>query len=278
MDEGTSSMHSGLQDRVAVVIGGSGVLCGALAQALGQRGAVVVVVGHANVARAEEVARQIVADGGQAIALQADVLSKDSLAQLARRTLDTFGRVDILINGAGGAKKEATTSETLPFFDLPEDAVRWVFDLNFMGTFLACQVFGRHMVEQGGGSILNIASMGAYRPLTRSVAYSAAKAAVVNFTQWLAVHMSDEYTPDIRVNALVPGFFLTEQNRFLLIDEQSGELTERGQRILAHTPMQRFGQPADLVGPALMLLSDAAGFVHGTTIVVDGGVSAFGGI
>jgi NAD(P)-dependent dehydrogenase (short-subunit alcohol dehydrogenase family) len=278
MDEQTNLTRSGWQDRVAVVIGGSGVLCGGLAQALGQRGAAVAVVGHSNLCKAEHVARQIVTQGGQAVALQADVLSKSSLAELAKRTLDTFGRVDMLINGAGGAKKEATTSETLSLFDLPEDAVRWVFDLNFMGTFLACQVFGRHMAEQGRGNILNIASMGAYRPLTRSVAYSAAKAAVVNFTQWLAVHMSQEYTPDVRVNALVPGFFLTEQNRFLLIDEESGELTERGQRILAHTPMHRFGQPADLIGPALMLLSDAAGFVHGTTVVVDGGVSAFGGV
>jgi NAD(P)-dependent dehydrogenase (short-subunit alcohol dehydrogenase family) len=229
-------------------------------------------------AKAQRVADQIVAQGGQAIALQADVLSKKSLEVLAQRTIDTFGHVDILINGAGGAKKEATTSEQLSFFDLPEDAVRWVFDLNFMGTFLACQVFGRYMAEQGSGCILNISSYGANRPLTRSVAYSAAKAAVVNFTQWLAVHMSQEYSPHIRVNALMPGFFLTEQNKFLLLDEQSGELTERGQRIIAHTPMGRFGQPEDLIGPALMLLSDVAAFVHGTTVAVDGGISAFGGV
>jgi len=188
------------------------------------------------------------------------------------------GEIDILINGAGGAKKEATTSEQLSFFDLPEDAVRCFFDLNFMGSFLACQVFGRYMVEQGSGYILNIASMAADRPLTRSVAYSAAKAATVNFTQWLAVHMSQEYSPDIRVNALMPGFFLTEQNKFLLLDEQSGELTERGQRIITHTPMGRFGQPEDLVGPALMLLSDVAAFMHGAIVAVDGGFSAFSGV
>jgi NAD(P)-dependent dehydrogenase (short-subunit alcohol dehydrogenase family) len=265
-------------EKTAVVIGGSGVLCSTLTLALGQQGAAVVVVGHTNMARATELARQIVDKGGRSVAYQADVLDRASLAALARQTIDTFGGVDVLINGAGGAKKEATTSETLSFFDLPEDAVRWVFDLNFMGTFLACQVFGRHMVEQGIGNILNIASMGAYQPLTRSVAYSAAKAAIVNFTQWLAVHMSQEYSPQIRVNALVPGFFLTEQNRFLLIDEQSGELTERGQRILAHTPQGRFGQPEDLIVPSLMLLSDAAAFVHGTTLIVDGGLSAFGGV
>ncbi len=264
--------------KVAVVIGGSGVLCSALALALGQQGAVVVVVGHTRMAKAQEVADQIVAEGGRAIAWQADVLDRKSLEGLAQRTIETFGQVDILINGAGGAKKEATTSEQLSFFDLPEDAIRWVFNLNFMGTFLACQVFGRHMVDQDRGCILNISSYGAERPLTRSVAYSAAKAAIVNFTQWLAVHISQEYSPHIRVNALMPGFFLTEQNRFLLTDERSGELTERGQRIIAHTPLGRFGQPEDLVGPALTLLSDVAAFMHGTTVAVDGGISAFGGV
>jgi NAD(P)-dependent dehydrogenase (short-subunit alcohol dehydrogenase family) len=263
--------------KVAVVTGGSGVLCSALAGALGRQGAAVVVVGHTRVERAQAVADGITAQGGQAIALQANVLDKKSLQALAGQTLDRFGRVDILINGAGGAKKEATTSEQLSFFDLPEEAVRWVFDLNFMGTFLPCQVFGRAMVEQDGGCILNISSRGAERPLTRSVAYSAAKAAVVNFTQWLAVHISQEYSPHIRVNALMPGFFLTEQNRFLLLDE-GGELTERGRRIIAHTPMGRFGRPEDLVGPALLLLSDVAPFVHGTTMVVDGGLASYGGV
>jgi NAD(P)-dependent dehydrogenase (short-subunit alcohol dehydrogenase family) len=264
--------------KVAVVIGGSGVLCSELARALGQQGATVVVVGHTNMFKAQEVVEQIVAKKGQAIAQQSNVLDKKSIEALARQTIDRFGRVDILINGAGGAKKEATTSEQLPFFDLPEEAVRWVFDLNFMGTFLPCQVFGRHMVEQDSGSILNISSRGADQPLTRSVAYSASKAALANFTQWLAVHISQEYSPHIRVNALMPGFFLTEQNRFLLVDEQSGELTERGQRIIAHTPLARFGQPEDLVGPALMLLSDVTAFMHGTTVVVDGGISSFGGV
>jgi NAD(P)-dependent dehydrogenase (short-subunit alcohol dehydrogenase family) len=263
--------------KVAVITGASGVLCSALALALGRQGAAVVAVGHAHMDRAGDVARQIVAGGGQAIAAQADVLSRDSLEALARQTLDAYGHIDILVNGAGGAKAEATTSETQPFFDLPEEAVRWVSDLNFMGAFMACQVIGRQMVEQGGGSILNIASMGAYRPLTRSVAYSAAKAAIVNLTQWLAVHLAQEYTPGIRVNAIAPGFFLTEQNRFLLLDEEGG-LTERGRRILDHTPMDRFGEPEDLVGPALLLLSDAAPFVHGVTLAIDGGVSAFGGV
>jgi NAD(P)-dependent dehydrogenase (short-subunit alcohol dehydrogenase family) len=264
--------------KAAVIVGGSGVLCGALARALGQQGAAVVVVGHTHMAKAQEVADQIMAQGGQAVAWQADVLDKKSLETLAHKTIETLGRVDILINGAGGARKDATTSEALSFFDLPEDAVRWVFDLNLIGTFLACQVFGRHMVEQDGGSILNISSMGADRPLTRSVAYSAAKAAIVNFTRWLAVHISQEYSPHVRVNAIMPGFFLTEQNRFLLVDEASGELTERGQRIIAHTPMGRFGKPEDLFGPALLLLSDVATFMHGTTVTVDGGISVYGGV
>jgi NAD(P)-dependent dehydrogenase (short-subunit alcohol dehydrogenase family) len=264
--------------KVAVVLGGSGVLCGELARALGRQRAAVIVVGNTRMAKAQEVAEAIVATGGRAVAWQADVLDKQSLKALAERTVETFGRVDILINGAGGAKKEATTSEQLSFFDLPEEAVRWVFDLNFMGTFLPCQIFGRHMVKQENGTILNFSSFGVERPLTRSVAYSAAKAAVVNFTQWLAVHISQEYSPSIRVNAIMPGFFLTEQNRFLLLDEESGELTERGQRIIDHTPLGRFGQPEDLVGPALMLLSDMAKFMHGTVVVVDGGISSYGGV
>jgi NAD(P)-dependent dehydrogenase (short-subunit alcohol dehydrogenase family) len=264
--------------KVAVVSGGSGVLCGALARALGQQGAAVAVLAHSNLARAEQTAEKITSGGGKAIALQADVLDRSSLELAAEQTAEQLGPVNILVNGAGGAKKEATTSSELSFFELPEEAVRWVFDLNFLGTFLPCQVFGRQMVRHNSGSILNISSMGADRPLTRSVAYSAAKAGVVNFTKWLAVHFSQEYSPEIRVNALVPGFFLTEQNEFLLFEEQTGKFTERGERIIAHTPLGRFGQPDDLIGPALLLLSGLASFVHGTTLVIDGGISAYGGV
>jgi NAD(P)-dependent dehydrogenase (short-subunit alcohol dehydrogenase family) len=271
-------MDVDLTGKVAVVIGGSGVLCGTLARALGARGVSVVVVGYSRLERAQAVADEIVTGGGRAIATQADVLDRDSLKTLCQTTLDAFGRVDILINGAGGAKPEATTSDNLSFFDLPPDAVQWVFDLNFLGSFLPCQVFGRHMVEQGGGNILNISSMGADRPLTRSVAYSAAKAAIGNFTQWLAVHVAQNYSKEIRVNALAPGFFLTEQNRFLLLDQESGALTPRGQSIIAHTPLGRFGKPEDLVGTVLWLLSDGAAFVHGIVVPVDGGFSAFSGV
>ena len=264
--------------KVAVVTGGSGVLCGNIARALGKQGAAVAVLAHSRLARAEKIAAEITASGGIALALQGNVLDRESLLEVAERTEEALGPVDILVNGAGGAKKEATTADDLSFFELPESAIRWVFDLNFMGTFLPCQVFGNRMVERQRGAILNISSMGADRPLTRSVAYSAAKAAVVNFTRWLAVHFSQEYSPGIRVNALVPGFFLTEQNRFLLFDEQTEELSERGQRIISHTPLGRFGQPEDLIGPALLTLSDLAAFMHGTTIVVDGGISAYGGV
>jgi NAD(P)-dependent dehydrogenase (short-subunit alcohol dehydrogenase family) len=189
-----------------------------------------------------------------------------------------FGPVDILINGAGGNKKEATTRTDLPFFDLPPDAVRWVFELNIVGTILPSQVVGRQMAERKEGVILSISSMNAFRPLTRIPAYSAAKAAVSNFTQWLAVHMAQEYSPAIRVNAIAPGFFLTEQNRFLLTEEKTGELTPRGKSIIDHTPMGRFGDPKDLGGAALYLVSDQSRFVTGIVLPVDGGFSAFSGV
>jgi len=264
--------------QTAVVTGGSGVLCGTICQALASCHANVVIVANTHLDRATKLAAQIQAAGGNAMAAQADVLSKKSLEKLAAKALTRFGGVDFLINGAGGARKEATTSEELSFFDLPEDAIRWVFDLNVLGTLFPCQVFGRIMKDQGSGVILNISSLGAIHPLTRSIAYSAAKAAVSNFTSWLAVHLAQEYSSKIRVNALVPGFFLTEQNRFLLTEETTGELTERGRRIIAQTPMARFGQPEDLVGPALWLLDKSAGFVHGAALIVDGGLNAYGGV
>ena len=266
-----------LTGQVAVITGGGGVLCSVLARALAQCGANVVAL-DINLPAAEKVAEEIRAEGGQTTAIRADVLDKESLLAAARRVSEAFGHIDILINGAGGNKKEATTSDELSFFDLPADAIRWVFDLNFMGTLLPSQIFGRYMVEQDSGCIVNISSMAAFRPLTRTVAYSPAKAAVSNFTQWLAVHISQTYSDRIRVNAIAPGFFLTEQNRFLLVDERTGELTERGQTIIDHTPIGRFGDPEDLIGAVLWLLSDGASFMHGTVIPIDGGFSAFSGV
>jgi NAD(P)-dependent dehydrogenase (short-subunit alcohol dehydrogenase family) len=192
--------------------------------------------------------------------------------------LGEFGRVDGLINGAGGNNPQATTRADLTFFNLPEEALRYVLDVNLLGTILPCQVFGRQMADQGEGVILNISSMSAIRPLTRVIGYSAAKAGVSNFTQWLAVYLSQQYSPRIRVNALAPGFFVSEQNRKMLIDENTGELTPRGHSIIAHTPMGRFGEPEDLLGAALWLLSPAAAFVTGIVVPVDGGFSAYGGV
>ena len=266
-----------LDGTVAVVTGGGGVLGSTMCRALARAGVKVAVM-DISLDAAERVAVDIKESGDKALAIQCDVLDKASLEAAAQEVMAAFGRVDILINGAGGNKKEATTSPELRFFDLPPDASQWVFNLNFLGTFLASQVFGKQMVDQGEGVILNISSMNAFRPLTRIPAYSAAKAAVSNFTQWLAVHLAQEYSPNIRVNALAPGFFLTEQNRFLLTDSGTGELTPRGQTILDHTPQGRFGDPEDLLGAMFWLLSPASQFVTGVVVPIDGGFSAFGGV
>ena len=267
----------GLDGKVAVVTGGGGVLCGAMCRALG-RVSVKVAVLDLFVDAAQKVVDDIEAGGGTAIAVKCDVLDKASIEAAAETVVAAFGTVDILVNGAGGNKKQATTSAETPFFDLPADAVQWVFNLNFIGTLLPSQVFGKLMAEKQDGVILNMSSMNAFQPLTRIPAYSAAKAAVSNFTQWLAVHMNQEYSPNIRVNALAPGFFLTEQNRFLLTDAATGDLTPRGKLIIDHTPMNRFGTPEDLVSTTLWLLSAGASFVTGVVVPVDGGFSAFSGV
>ena len=266
-----------LHGKVAVVTGGGGVLCGTIAKALAKQGVSVAVL-DLNEEAAQTVTKEISQQGGKAIALKADATSHESLEKSKSTIMEKFGHLDILINGAGGNKKEATTSKELEFFDIPKEAIRWVFDLNFLGMFLSSQVFGKVLAKQGEGTIINISSMNALRPLTRIPAYSAAKSAVSNFTQWLAVHMCQSYSPKIRVNAIAPGFFLTEQNRFLLIDKKTGELTPRGKTIIEHTPMGRFGNAEDLIGIIIWLVSPAAEFVQGTVIPVDGGFSAFGGV
>ena len=253
------------------------MLCGAMCRALAGAGAKAAVL-DVNPAAAEKVAAEIRADRGEAIGVGCDVLDRESLDAAAEKILAAFGQVDLLINGAGGNKPQATTGADAPFFELPADALRWVLDLNLMGVLLPSQVFGKLMARQKRGVILNIASMNAFRPLTRIPAYSAAKAGVANFTQWLAVHMAQEYSPEIRVNALAPGFFLTDQNRFLLTEKTNGELTPRGRTIIGHTPMGRFGAPEDLLGAVFWLLSPASAFVTGIVVPVDGGYSAFGGV
>jgi NAD(P)-dependent dehydrogenase (short-subunit alcohol dehydrogenase family) len=262
---------------VIAITGGGGILCGEMARALGAAGARVAVLDLFEAAAAK-VSDQINAEGGRAIAVACNVLDKASITAAKEKVLAEFGGIDVLINGAGGNKKEATTSPDMPFFDLPAEAIRFVFDLNFIGTLLPTQVFGKVMADRGRGVILNISSMNAFRPLTKIAAYSAAKAAVSNFTQWLAVHVCQNYSKDIRVNALAPGFFLTDQNRFLLTDEKTGSLTARGKTIVDHTPMGRFGEANELVGTTIWLLSDAAKFVTGIVVPVDGGFSAFSGV
>ncbi len=266
-----------LQGKNIVVTGGAGVLGAAMAKSLAKAGAWVAVA-DLNLAGAEKVCQDIEKDGGKALAVEANVLDKAHITQAAETIFKAMGQVDILINGAGGNKKEATTSPDMSFFDIPADAIRWVVDLNLLGTVLPSQAFGQHMAERGEGIILNISSMNAFTPLTKIAAYSAAKAAVSNFTQWLAVHMCQNYSTRIRVNAIAPGFFLTEQNRFLLTDEKTGDLTPRGKTIIDHTPMGRFGEADELVGTTIWLLSDAAKFVTGIVVPVDGGFSAFSGV
>ncbi len=273
----SQSNQKELNQQVAVVTGGAGVLCAALCKALAEAGASVAIL-DLNEKAALDLAAEIQSNGGLASGFGCNVLDKDNMESVADKVIAEFGQVDILINGAGGNKPQATTSQDLKFFDLPADAFRWVFDLNMLGTILPTQVFAKMMAEQGRGIILNISSMNAFRPLTRIPAYSAAKAGVSNFTQWLAVHMAQEYSPAIRVNAIAPGFFLTEQNRFLLTEMETGELTARGKTIIQHTPMGRFGTPEDLVGTVLWLVSPASAFVTGIVVPIDGGFSAFSGV
>ena len=277
MDNKDFLKHYDFSNKTAVVTGGAGVLCAAMCQALANAGAQVAVL-DLNAEAAHSLAAEIRSSGADAIGMACNVLEKASTETAAQKVIEEFKHVDILINGAGGNKPAATTNPETRFFDLPAEALRWVFDLNLMGTLLPSQVFGRLMAEQKSGVILNISSMNAFRPLTRIAAYSAAKAGVSNFTQWLAVHLAQEYSPEIRVNAVAPGFFLTEQNRILLTDKETGELTSRGKSIISHTPMGRFGAPADLLGTVLWLLSPASAFVTGIVVPVDGGFSAFSGV
>jgi NAD(P)-dependent dehydrogenase (short-subunit alcohol dehydrogenase family) len=277
-----------LKDKVAVVTGGGGVLCSAFAKALAACGAKVAVL-DLRKAQADLVAEQIRQEGGTAIGVEANVLDKESLEKAHKVVCGTFGSCDILLNGAGGNHPKGTTTkeylfpedlsegknDIVTFFDLDPKGVEFVFNLNFIGTLLPTQVFSKDMVGKEGTVIINISSMNAFTPLTKIPAYSGAKAAVSNFTQWLAVHMAKV---GIRVNAIAPGFFLTEQNRSLLLNED-GSYTERSRKILSQTPMGRFGEKEELIGTLLYLVdSKASGFVNGVVIPVDGGFSAYSGV
>ncbi|OVE82883.1 SDR family oxidoreductase [Natronolimnobius baerhuensis] len=273
----TAQTDFDLDGDVCVLTGGSGVLGTEMATAIGEQGATVVLLARGE-DKLEAASDDLKARDIEHMTIQASVLDRAALDAAAEMVVDEYGRIDVLINAAGGNHPDATTGEETSFFDLPKDGLEQVMNVNFVGTILASQAFGEYMVEQGEGRILNVSSMNAFTPLTKIPGYSGAKAAVSNFTEWLAVHMAQEYSPDIRVNAIAPGFFLTEQNRYLLIDEETGEYTDRGQTIIDHTPQNRFGDPEDLSTTVCWLLAPGSAFVTGTVIPVDGGFSAFSGV
>jgi NAD(P)-dependent dehydrogenase (short-subunit alcohol dehydrogenase family) len=263
--------------RTVLITGGTGILGGAMAEGLVAAGASVALLAR-NAAKAEAALGRLQGGPGRAMAVAGDVLDRASLEQAAETIARAWGAVDTLVNCAGGNKPEASTNAERSFFDLPAAALRDVVEVNLLGSVLPCQVFGRGMAQRGEGAILNISSMNAIRPLTRVVAYAASKAAVSNFTQWLAVHMAQNYSPRIRVNAIAPGFFLTPLNRYLMIDERTGEYSARGKAVVAQTPQGRLGAPEELVGTMLWLLSPASAFVTGIVVPVDGGFSAYSGV
>jgi NAD(P)-dependent dehydrogenase (short-subunit alcohol dehydrogenase family) len=272
-----------LKGKVAVITGGGGELCGCMAEALAARGVKVAVL-DINPENAEARVAGIQKEGGEAKAYACNVLEEGELAEVSGKVAAAWGTADILINGAGGNNPKGSTSVEFleaeqvddpgatSFLDLQLEGFRSTFDLNFLGTFLPTKVFCRGMIEKGAGSVLNMASMSALTPLTKVGAYSAAKAAVANFTRWLSVHLSHT---GVRVNALAPGFFMTEQLRFLHVDQKTGELTPRARQVIAHTPLGRYGDPKDLIGAVIWLLSDASAFVTGVVLPIDGGFSAY---
>ena len=257
-----------VKDKNVVITGGAGVLCGMMAKELAARGAKVCVADYDEM-RANEVCKEIEAAGGFALPVRINVLDRKTVQGAFVCARDCLGHIDVLINGAGGNKKEATCAPPTTFFDLPEESLRMVFDLNCLGTMMPSQIFGKHMAERGEGTIINISSMNAFRPLTNIAAYSGAKAAISNFTQWLSTYMAQRHSPNIRVNAIAPGFFIADQNRKLLLNDD-GTPTQRGTDVLAHTPMDRFGEPDDLTAATVFLAADGAGFVSGITLPIDG--------
>ena len=265
-----------ISGQVAVITGAGGIICGVMAREMAKKGAKVALL-DLFVENAQKIADEINAAGGDAIAVKANVLDRASLEEARDAVVAKYGHIDILINGAGGNKKQATVSSELDFFHLDVDAFKWVFDLNVTGAVLTTMVFGELLAKQGSGNVINIASMATYHPLTNTVAYCGAKAAVANFTEWMATHFNQNYSKNIRVNAIAPGFLLTTQNKFLM-QKEDGTPTDRGQRVLNKTPMGRYGDPEEMAGPVIWLCSEAASFVNGAVIPVDGGFSSFWGI
>jgi NAD(P)-dependent dehydrogenase (short-subunit alcohol dehydrogenase family) len=281
------NVFEGLKDKVCVITGGGGVLGAALSKGLASHGIKCAILVNNRIDAAIKLAEEIEAETGtKTIGVKANVLDKQSLEEAKKEINSKLGKIDILINGAGGNSPMATTAveyidETnilnpeKTFYGLNIEGFDQVFNLNFKGTLLPTMVFTTDMLENKQGVVLNISSMNAFRPLTKIPAYSAAKASINNFTEWLAVHLAKT---GIRVNAVAPGFFLTQQNRFLLTDEKTGNLSPRGNKIISNTPMCKFGKPSDLIGTVIYLISDMSGFVTGVTIPVDGGFNAYSGV
>ena len=277
MAEKTEQLFS-VSGTVIAITGAAGVIYGAIARGLAARGAKVALLDLLG-DKAEQLAAEVRADGGEAIGIACSVLDAESISAALERILREFGRVDALINGAGGNRAGATVQRDAVFTDLSLEEVEKVFALNYKGTFLPTQVFCKHFAQQGRGIVVNTSSMCSFAPLTNVPGYSNAKAAVTNFTQWLAVQVKVDY-PDaeIRVNEIAPGFLDTTQNHRLLFEADDKTLTPRGRAIISHTPLGRFGDPEELLGPVLLLVSDAGSFLHGTTIAVDGGFAVYSGV
>lgn len=269
-------MYKDLNGKVAVITGAGGILCGNISKALAHFG-VKVAIFDISTEAAETAASSITAENGDAIAIQCDSLDKASVAAAIDTVIKKYGQIDILINGAGGSRKECTATPEFSFFDMLTTDISNVVALNYMSAVIPSQVVGAIFAERKAGVILNISSIGGISPLTNSIAYCSGKAATNNFTQWLAVYMAKNYSPNIRVNAIAPGFVLTKQNHFMMVDENGG-MTERAKSVVANVPMGRFGQPEEIVGAAVWLVSDSASFVTGVIIPVDGGYTAFSGV
>ena len=266
-----------LKNKIVVISGGNGFIGSEISCSLAEVGCKLAIFYNSTKPKATLIER-LEKSNSEFQFYKCNVTNPNEIKDCKNLIINKFGGVDVLINCAGGNHPDSTTSNEKSFFDIPSKAFNWVLELNMMGTILPCQIFGEIFAQNKSGSILNISSMAAIRPLTKIPAYSSSKAAINNFTKWLSVHMAKEYSENIRVNAIAPGFFLGKQNRFLLIDENSGEYTERGKSIIDSTPLNKFGEPKELISTVIWLLSNSSNFVTGVVVPVDGGFNAFGGV
>ena len=266
-----------IKNKVVVVTGASGFIGSEISCSLAEVGCKVTLLFNNN-SPSEEIITRLSKSNSDFEIFKCDVTNDEDIISCKDKILNKFGTIDALINCAGGNHPDATTGSENSFFNIPADAFEWVIKLNLMGSIRPCQIFGKEFAKNKKGNILNISSMAAIRPLTKIPAYSSSKAAINSFTKWLSVHMAKEYSKDIRVNAIAPGFFLSKQNKFLLINEKTGKYTERGNSIIENTPMKKFGNPKELVSTVIWLLSDHSNFITGVIVPVDGGFDAFGGV